>query len=156
MLQHMNLVLKDAEEFRKIQKRRGQGPNAPTVLEDEKRTLGLAIVRGQQVVGAVAESSPPPSAVGRPGASAMGNPTGTVRSAGRGTAAPPNMQGPAPGVGGPGPGGFGGFPAPGGAPGFGRGGGPPGESLIRFRFFPPPPPPTFGPLDLPAQPPPRK
>lgn len=139
-LQHMNLVLADTEEFRRI-KRKGKaaGPaNTPLVEAEEKRTLGLTIVRGAQVVSCSVDGPPPadPSArLGNAGAGAAGAAAtlaagpGISKPAGRGL--PVGLGGPAAGVGGPPPpGGFGGFP-PGGfpgapPPGFAGRGGPPG------------------------------
>lgn len=136
----MNLVLADTEEFRRI-KRKGKatGPsNTPLVEAEEKRTLGLTIVRGAQVVSCSADGPPPadPSArLGNVGAGAAGAAAtlaagpGISKPAGRGL--PVGLGGPAAGVGGPAPpGGFGGFP-PGGfpgapPPGFAGRGGPPG------------------------------
>ncbi len=134
MIQHMNLVLADTEEFRRV-KRKQNKPNAPgasssagqTVEQEEKRTLGLTIVRGAHIVSLSVESPPPadPSArLGKTGgvgvASALTAGPGVARPAGRGAAAPISLAGPAPGVGGAAPPPFPGFP---GAPGFpGRGG----------------------------------
>lgn len=144
--QHMNLVLADTEEFRRVKRKPGKGTqppgaSAPALVEsEEKRTLGLAIVRGTHIISCSVDGPPPADPASRLGASAPGGagapPTlasgpGISRPAGRGL--PVGLTGPAAGVGGPPPpGGFGGFPPggfPGGAPppGFpGRGGGPPG------------------------------
>lgn len=132
----MNLVLADTEEFRRI-KRKQSKPSAPgasssttqTVEQEEKRTLGLTIVRGAQIISLSVESPPPadPSArLGKPTtggvASTLTAGPGTARPAGRGAAPPIALAGPAAGVGGaapPPP--FPGFP--GAPPGFpGRGG----------------------------------
>lgn len=151
---HMNIVLADTEEFRRIKKKqtKGNAPGAagaaPLVEVDEKRTLGLIILRGTNIVSCSVEGPPPSDPSSRLGTSAPGGaaPTmaagpGISRPAGRGL--PVGLGGPAAGVGGPAPaGGFGGFPPAGfqgGAPpGFGgRGapsGGPPGFA----------PPPGFG------------
>jgi small nuclear ribonucleoprotein (snRNP)-like protein len=131
----MNLVLADTEEFRRI-KRKQNKPAAPgasssagqTVEQEEKRTLGLTIVRGAHIVSLSVESPPPadPSArLGKTGGGGISSTLtagpGVARPAGRGAAAPISLAGPAAGVGGaapPPP--FPGFP---GAPGFpGRGG----------------------------------
>ena len=118
---HMNLVLADCEEFRKV-KRKTKAAGAPgtgagaqqTVETEEKRMLGLAIVRGATVVSCSVDGPPPSDPSARLGTSAPGGaaPTamqagpGISRPAGRG--APTGLQGPAAGVGGPGfPGGFG-------------------------------------------------
>lgn len=115
----MNLVLSEAEEFRTL---RSKG----AVVEErlEKRSLGLVLIRGENVVSLAVEGPPPPSVTGKltPGGPGM------ARGAGRGTAPPPMMAPGAPaglggapvhGVGGPGmmrpppPGGAGGPPPPG-------------------------------------------
>lgn len=143
---HMNLVLADTEEFRRVKRKptKSAAPGAaePAYVEsEEKRTLGLTIVRGAHIVSTTVEGPPPadPSArLGKEGAgptaapAAMSVGTGISKPAGRGM--PTGLTGPAPGVGGPGPAGFGappGFAPPGGFPGgappgfLGRGG-PPG------------------------------
>jgi small nuclear ribonucleoprotein B and B' len=133
----MNLVLADTEEFRRVKKKAPKGSQAPgssgasEVVEiEEKRTLGLVILRGCHVVSLSVEGPPPHDPSARlggalvPGAAAALQPgTGISRPAGRGL--PVGLTGPAAGVGGPGPGFGGGFGPPGGfaPPGFpGRGG----------------------------------
>ncbi|KAL1874727.1 hypothetical protein VTK73DRAFT_255 [Phialemonium thermophilum] len=136
---HMNLVLADCEEFRRI-KRKQNKPAAPgsssttsqTIEQEEKRTLGLTIVRGAHIVSLSVESPPPADPSARLGkttsggiASTLTAGPGVARPAGRG-APPISLAGPAAGVG-PGaapPPPFPGFP--GAPPGFpGRGGPPP-------------------------------
>ncbi|KAK1542213.1 LSM domain-containing protein [Colletotrichum paranaense] len=159
---HMNLVLADTEEFRRVKIRQNK-PAAPgassssgqTIEKEEKRTLGLTIVRGAHIVSLSVESEPPADPSARLGKSAPGGISagltagpGVARPAGRGAApAPPSLAGPAAGVGGGAPPGFPGFP---GAPPFGgRGAPPPGFP----GAFPPPgfpqnapfPPPGFNP-----------
>ncbi|KAJ5498239.1 hypothetical protein N7453_007290 [Penicillium expansum] len=133
---HMNLVLADTEEFRRIKRKSKPtaGPtNAPLVEAEEKRSLGLTIVRGTQVVSCSVEGPPPadPSArlgTAGPGAAAtLAAGPGISKPAGRGL--PIGLGGPAAGVGGPPPPGGFGFP-PGGfpgapPPGFAGRGGPP-------------------------------
>lgn len=131
---HMNLVLADCEEFRRVRKKNTKAAPAPgssaapLVESEEKRTLGLAIVRGANIISLSVDGPPPadpaarlgaqPGAVGAPTAMQAG--TGISKPAGRGMGGP-GLTGPAAGVGGPG--GFGGFgPPQGGPPGFGRGG----------------------------------
>lgn len=73
---HMNLVLSEAEEFRTL---RSKG----AVVEErlEKRSLGLVLIRGENVVSLAVEGPPPPSITGR---LAPGGP-GMARGAGRGS-----------------------------------------------------------------------
>jgi small nuclear ribonucleoprotein B and B' len=151
--QHMNLVLADTEEFRKRTRRAPKSaPPAPSSAAEsstieEKRTLGLIILRGTNIVSCSVEGPPPSDPSARLGTSA---PTGAAiqpgagisRPAGRGLPVGMGLGGPAAGVGGPPPPGGFGFPPPGGAP-FGRGGPPP-----PLPGGPPPgfggPPPGFG------------
>jgi len=168
---HMNLVLADTEEFRRVKRKPTKGAQSapgstqPALVEsEEKRTLGLTIVRGTHIVSCSVDGPPPAEPSSRLGASAPGGtatlPTlaagpGVSRPAGRGL--PVGLSGPAVGVGGPAPpGGFPGFPPggfPGAAPpGFAGRGGPPGGPP---GFAPPPgfsgppqgfqPPPGFQP-----------
>jgi len=141
----MNLVLADTEEFRRVRRKAaksGSGSTAPSLIEsEEKRTLGLTIVRGTNIISLSVDGPPPADPSARLGTSAPGGPgtapatmaagPGVSRPAGRGV--PIGLTGPAAGVGGPGPVGFGGaFPPAGfgGPPGFGRGG-PPGAPRKR-------------------------
>jgi small nuclear ribonucleoprotein B and B' len=141
----MNLVLADTEEFRRVKRKTKAG--APgggaqqTVETEEKRALGLAIVRGSNVVSCSLDGPPPADPSARLGASAPGPAgvpaamaagTGISRPAGRGAGI--GLQGPAAGVGGPG------FAGRGGPPGF-----PPGFPPAGFA------PPGFG--GLPGGPP---
>lgn len=145
----MNIVLADTEEFRKVKRKAAKtAPPAPgsaaaaqaMVESEEKRTLGLTIIRGTNIVSCSVESPPPADPATRLGTTAAGVPatlqagTGISRPAGRGL--PIGLGGPVAGIGSA-PTGFGGFPA--GPPGFGRGG--------------PPVPPAFGQGVPPFQPP---
>lgn len=56
---HMNLVLADCEEFRKV-KSKGKAPEGQSELE-QKRTLGLVILRGETIVTISIDGPPPPS-----------------------------------------------------------------------------------------------
>ncbi|KAF2725563.1 Sm-like ribonucleoprotein [Polychaeton citri CBS 116435] len=162
---HMNLVLADCEEFRRVKRKSkaapGQQQQTQQVVEtEEKRMLGLAIVRGANVVSCSVDGPPPADPAARLGTSAPGggpqaaqtalqSGPGISRPAGRG--AGPGLQGPAAGMGGPG---FPGFPGRGaGPPGFppipGAMGGPPGFGGPPPGFQPPPggrgfAPPGFG------------
>lgn len=97
---HMNIVLGDTEEYRKIKAKKGSGI---TEEREEKRVLGLIILRGDSVVSLTIEGPPPPElneklTPGGPGVSKL--------SAGRGIPvmnnAPAGLGGPVRGVGGPG------------------------------------------------------
>jgi len=136
-LQHMNLVLADTEEFRRTRRRGKAAPGAAQQVTEteERRAIGLTIIRGAHVISLSVDGPPPADPAARLGATS-GGPTataalaagpGVARPAGRGL--PVGLTGPAPGAGGPGPGFGGAFPgAPpfGGPPGFAGRGGPPG------------------------------
>ena len=147
----MNLVLADTEEFRRVKRKptkgaqSAPGSSTPALVEsEEKRTLGLTIVRGTHIVSCSVDGPPPADPSARLGASAPGGagtapPTlaagpGISRPAGRGL--PVGLGGPAAGIGGPAPGGFPGFPPGGfpggGPPGFAGRGGPPGGPRMAF------------------------
>lgn len=99
----MNLVLADTEEFRRL-KRKQNKPAAPgassssqTVETEEKRTLGLVILRGAQIISLSVESPPPADPSARLGksqptgiSSALSAGPGVAKPAGRG-AAPPSL-----------------------------------------------------------------
>ncbi|KAI8994969.1 hypothetical protein BDB01DRAFT_858244 [Pilobolus umbonatus] len=153
---HMNLVLADCEEFRKI-KSKGKTTEGHAELE-QKRTLGLVILRGETIVSISIDGPPPPSSddVRSRVAGLMTGP-GLGRPMGRGLPAiPPPMgapmtglSGPVRGIGGPAPGmmqprpGYQAPPIAYGRPPIPGQGPPPG-----FR----PPPPGFRPL-MPGAPP---
>lgn len=106
---HMNLVLSDCEEFRKLKKQqanlevhfRVEPSNAhPTLKVEERRTLGLVILRGETIISMSVEAPPPAPEQRRgvPASASMmagGNPMmmpGMGRPAGRGMPfAPPGM-----------------------------------------------------------------
>ena len=137
-VQHMNLVLADTEEFRRTRRRGKAAPGAAQQVTEteERRAIGLTIIRGAHVISLSVDGPPPADPAARLGASGAGQSTtaalaagpGVARPAGRGL--PVGLTGPAPGVGGPGPGFGGGFPGgPGGfagPPGYPGRGGPPG------------------------------
>lgn len=58
---HMNLVLSDCEEFRRVRpkKKPGESADAPAPEQEIKRTLGLVILRGETVVSLSVEGPPP-------------------------------------------------------------------------------------------------
>lgn len=137
----MNLVLADTEEFRRT--RRKQGKAAPGTAQqftetEERRAIGLTIIRGANVVSVSVDGPPPADPAARMGsapggtttAAALASGPGIARPAGRGM--PVGLTGPPTGVGAPGPGFGGAFPPPGGfggpppfagpPGGFGRGG----------------------------------
>lgn len=72
---HMNLVLADCEEFRKINKTAKDNSSANL---EQKRTLGLVILRGETIVSMSIDGPPPPS-------------TDDIRSRGPGLMAGPGM-----------------------------------------------------------------
>lgn len=93
----MNLVLGDCEEYRKVRgKKEGD--------REEKRMLGLVLLRGENVISLCAETPPPP----KPRTElAAGAAPGHGKAAGRGmpvaplSQAPKGLSGPVKGVGGP-------------------------------------------------------
>jgi small nuclear ribonucleoprotein B and B' len=120
---HLNLVLSEAEEFRTLKKSAAGGSLAILEERTEKRSLGLVLIRGENVVSMAVEGPPPPSATSTSAAGA--GPGQAVRGAGRGVVtAPPLSHGR----------GSGGGPTVGlgAAPVYGMGGG---------GLYPPPPPP---------------
>ena len=115
---HLNLVLSECEEFRL-----SKGASKSAVVEErtEKRTLGLILIRGENVVSLAVEGPPPPSAQKQAG---PGGPGQVARGAGRGVMPPPLMGG-----------------------GGGRGAAPPmglGAAPVHGMGLPPPPPPMGG------------
>jgi len=94
---HMNLVLGDCEEYRKL-----RGKKASEERE-EKRLLGLVLLRGENVISMSAESPPPPQsraeAVAGPG---VGKPAGRGMPVAPLSGAPKGLSGPVRGIGGPG------------------------------------------------------
>eukprot|EP00158_Paraphelidium_tribonemae_P002928 Partr_v1_DN25785_c1_g1_i1_m74851 putative small nuclear ribonucleoprotein-associated protein len=118
---HMNLVVGDCEETRSIKNsgshKKGKSSNAGTstaagTAKEEKRVLGLVILRGEHVVSIIS-IAPPTSGAGGPKRASgaqqmlMPFPPGMGRPAGRGMpvaaagSAPMGLAGPVGGVGGP-------------------------------------------------------
>mmetsp|Transcript_11332 Transcript_11332/g.10257 ORF Transcript_11332/g.10257 Transcript_11332/m.10257 type:complete len:188 (-) Transcript_11332:31-594(-) len=131
---HMNLVVSDAEEYRIIKTKKGQGLNEEKY---EKRALGLIILRGDTIVSMTIEGPPPPDndeklTPGGPGIAKAAGRGLPIAPVGQAISGPPvGLAGPIRGVGGPMPSMMvppGGMPRP---PGFA--GQPPGLPL------PPPP-----------------
>ena len=56
---HMNLVLAECEEFRRIRPKKKPGESEAGPVQEMKRTLGLVILRGETVVSLSVEGPPP-------------------------------------------------------------------------------------------------
>lgn len=56
---HMNLVLAECEEFRRVRPKKKQGETDAGPMQEMKRTLGLVILRGETVVSLTVEGPPP-------------------------------------------------------------------------------------------------
>ncbi len=56
---HMNLVLADCEEFRRVRPKKKQGESEAGPEQEMKRSLGLVILRGETVVSLSVEGPPP-------------------------------------------------------------------------------------------------
>lgn len=103
---HMNLVLGDAEEFRQLPPKKGVAEED----REERRLLGLVILRGDEVIDLMIEGPPPADETRLAKQQAAPAGPGMGRAAGRGMPvaapgqAPPGLAGPAAGFGGPAPG----------------------------------------------------
>lgn len=99
---HMNIVLGDCEEYRKIKGKKGAAER------EVKRYLGLVLLRGEHVISMSAESPPAPKKKAEVAAQKAAAP-GVSKAAGRGlppaaiSGAPVGLQGPVHGHGGPAP-----------------------------------------------------
>ncbi|KDQ61617.1 hypothetical protein JAAARDRAFT_31093 [Jaapia argillacea MUCL 33604] len=129
---HMNLVLADCEEFRRVRPKKNAGETETPPMVEMKRSLGLVILRGETVVSLSVEGPPPVVDDDKKNALPFG--PGRGMPAGRGMPMMPPMGPPAAAR----------PPMPFGPPGM-PGGPPPG---FRPPGFPPgmpfPPPPGFG------------
>ncbi|KZV69000.1 Sm-like ribonucleo protein [Peniophora sp. CONT] len=139
---HMNLVLAECEEFRRVRPKRKQGETEPAPEQEMKRTLGLVILRGESVVSLSVEG-PPPAQDEDKAKSVLPVGPGRGMPAGRGMGMVPPMA--PPGMAGRPPMPFAPPGMPGAPPGFRP---PPGFAPPGGSFAPPPgfggPPPGFG------------
>ena len=122
---HMNLVLVDTIEFRRLKGPSSQGD----IPKEMKRALGLIVLRGETIISISVEGPPPvkeedPISSG-PGVGAPAG-RGMPLGAGAGPAPPAFQARPMPYAGGPPPPGF-----PGAAPGFR----PPPGCVARSRYY---------------------
>ncbi|KAJ1913958.1 Small nuclear ribonucleoprotein-associated protein B [Mycoemilia scoparia] len=109
---HMNLVLADCQEFRQLKNKKSKTVAGGASTSEFKRTLGLIILRGENIVS-ISVDGPPPTSVAeqqqRAKAAQMQQGPGIGRPAGRGlpipppNMLPPGLSGPVRGVGGPAP-----------------------------------------------------
>ncbi|EJF64187.1 Sm-like ribonucleo protein [Dichomitus squalens LYAD-421 SS1] len=143
---HMNLVLAECEEFRRVRPKKKPGETEAGPMQEMKRTLGLVILRGETVVSLSVEGPPPVTDDDKKNVLPFGPGRGAPAGRGMGLLPP----GGPPGIARPpmpfAPPGMPGAPPPGfRPPGFA--GGPPG--------MPFPPPPGFGGPPPGFQPPPQ-
>merc|ERR1712097_175005 len=96
----MNVILCDTEEFRRIRHKKVDGTRED---KEEKRSMGLILLRGETIVTMTVEG-PPPNEDGPRVNLPYGGP-GSSRQGGRGSGGPGGYGGPMRGMGGP-PGGM--------------------------------------------------
>jgi len=103
---HFNLVLADTEEYRKLPPKKGKSE----AEREERRVLGLLLLRGDEIVSLTIEGPPPTEELRAQKGQIAPTGPGVGRAAGRGLPvappgqAPTGLAGPARGVGGPAPG----------------------------------------------------
>lgn len=136
---HMNLVLGDCEEYRPIKTKGGNNtkndssvPEFAKADQFQRRSLGLVLLRGEQVISLTVEG-PPPSKGNRARIAGVGPGAGKVAGRGMvpGMGAPHGLAGPIQGLGGP----AGNMMMPMGAPPMGM----PPIGRGRGMMMPPPP-----------------
>jgi len=140
---HMNLVLAECEEFRRVRPKKKAGETEPLPEQEMKRTLGLVILRGETVVTMTVEGPPPVVDDDKKNAMLPGPGRGLPAGRGMGMMPPAGFGAPPamaarPMPYGP-PGGMPGMPGmPGPPPGFRPPGMPPGMPFPPPGFGPPP------------------
>merc|ERR1712106_988800 len=86
---HMNVILSDCEEFRRVRGKKGKEE------KEEKRSMGLVLLRGETIVTMTLEGPPPSEDGPRVHLSGSSPGPGVGRPAGRGTpGGRDSMQGP--------------------------------------------------------------
>ena len=59
----MNVVLTNSTEFRRVRRRKDDNnPDSPFVIKEEKRNLGMIVMRGEHIVSMAAEGGQQPVA----------------------------------------------------------------------------------------------